>query len=362
VVGVAIAIAAPQRTPVRIRLGMSAAGLAIVLAVFGAGVLARGGLPLAQHLAGRVASVSVGTGTTRARIRVWVGTLHLVGNRPLTGYGPDTFGMVYPPFRVAYAPQTLIDKAHSEILQVAATQGLLGLAAYLWLLAGMGATFWRGRFRPGAAAAIGGVVAYQLWVQANFSWLPATMSYWIFLGAAVAIWTGELPLMPLHPPGLAGRHLPGLSRLPPPAGVGAAAIAGLALVAWSAVAALQAASGDSAYESGLLAESRGDLAGARQDLGEARSRAPRESQYAFEAGRVAIASGDLGPARWPAAREALGDAASLGTFYSAVYYDLAVADLNLGRRSEAIDALRHALELSPGDAASLSLLAQINAT
>ena len=347
VAGLVIAVAAPQRTRLRMRLGLAAAGLGIVLAVVAGGAIARGGLPLLPTLLQRVASIGVNAGSTSERLQVWGGTVRLVASRPLTGYGPDTFGIVYPVFRGAAGPGVIIDKAHSEVLQIAATQGVLGVAAYLWMLASLGLAFWRGRRQQGAAAALGGLVAYQLWAQANFSWVPAALPYWIFLALAVAIWAGEL-----RPASLA--------RVPRRVGLAAALVLGLGVLGGAASGVARAWSAEVHYQAALTAEARGDLNTARAALATARGLGPEQSAYALEAGRVAINWTALGQARWPAAREAFADAARLGTYYSAVYYDLALCDLQLGRRAEAIAALGQALELSPGDPASLALLQQIN--
>ena len=345
--GLIIVVAAPQRTRLRVRLGLAGAGLCVVLAIAAGGAVARGGLPLLPTLLQRVASIGVNSGSTHERLQVWGGTIRLVASRPVTGYGPDTFGMVYPTFRGAAGPGSIIDKAHSEILQIAATQGLLGVAAYLWMLAALGLAFWRGRRNQGAAAALGGLAGYQLWAQANFSWVPAAVSYWIFLALAVAIWGGELPAA-------------SLVRLPRRLGLAVALVLGLGMLGGAASGVARAWSAEVHYEVAIRAESYGDLNTARTALAQARSLGPEQSAYALEAGRVAMNWTALGDARWPAAREAFADAARLGTYYSLVYYDLALCDLHLGRRAEAITALGQALELSPGDPASLALLRQIN--
>lgn len=60
--------------------------------------------------------------------------------RPLLGWGPDTFVLPFRRFktdgflRVARDSFTESLSAHDEVLQIAATMGLLGLAAYAWIL------------------------------------------------------------------------------------------------------------------------------------------------------------------------------------------------------------------------------------
>ena len=345
--GLVIAVAAPQRTPLRVRLAISAAAVVLVIAVLAIGTIARGGLPLIASVLERAASIGVLEGSGLTRIHVWKDTVPLVADRPLTGYGPDSFGMVYPHFRTGdWAPGFTIDKAHSEVLQIAATQGLVGVASYLWIVAASTLAFWRGRRNHGAAAAFGGVVAYQLWAQVNFSWVPAALPYWLFLAAAVCIWAVELPEVRV-------------GRLPRLRAIAVAVPVGLALIGLGVISGGREWSADHDFQAALDAEARGDLGSARASLATARSLAPEESQYAFEAGRVDLRSNELGDARWHMANEAFSDAARLGTYYSAVYYDLALSDIQLGRRADAIAALHKALELNPGDPASVALLGQL---
>jgi cytochrome c-type biogenesis protein CcmH/NrfG len=63
-----------------------------------------------------------------------------------------------------------------------------------------------------------------------------------------------------------------------------------------------------------------------------------------------------------AANSSFSDAVRLGTGSTAAYYDLALTDLELGRREEAVAALHMVLAINPGDSAGLALLQQINAT
>ena len=91
------------------------------------------------------------------------------------------------------------------------------------------------------------------------------------------------------------------------------------------------------------------MAEARQ----ARALWPLESVYAVEVGNLAFERGD-----WVAARSAYRDAAELGTYNPAVYRNLALADRDLGLRSEGAAAARKAVELDRFDPANQALLAQ----
>lgn len=346
-VGLAIAIAAPQRTPLRRRLALSGGAAAAVLAVVAIGFVVRGGLPLLPSLLLRFGSISVTSGSGLTRLHVWADALRVIASRPATGFGPDSFGIVYPRFRTGdWAPGFVIDKVPSDILQVFATMGVLGVASYLWVLAAAALAFWRGRRNQGAAALFGGLVAYQLWLQANFSWFPAASMYWIFLAAATCAWVVNLREVRV-------------ARFHPLLGLGIGTPVAAALVTFGILSAATGWAADVHFQAGLDAEGRGNLRNARAELDQARSLNPHQSQYAFDAGRVDLESADLGEARWPAAQQALYEAAQLGTYYAAVYYDLALADIQLGRKADAISALNRALELRPGDPATLALLREL---
>ncbi|MFQ5594843.1 MAG: tetratricopeptide repeat protein [Anaerolineae bacterium] len=78
-------------------------------------------------------------GSIAARLTIWRAALKLIPHRPLLGYGPDTFGLVfqsvYPPQLVYYQGRGLyVDRAHNLVLDWAVSAGLLGLAAGLVLL------------------------------------------------------------------------------------------------------------------------------------------------------------------------------------------------------------------------------------
>src|SRR5262249_51890032 len=75
------------------------------------------------------------------RLGIWRDSLSVIVERPVTGWGPDTMGLVFGRHQTAdWVAGSNIDRAHSMPLDLAATQGVLGLAVCAWLLAvcGMG--------------------------------------------------------------------------------------------------------------------------------------------------------------------------------------------------------------------------------
>ena len=69
------------------------------------------------------------------RIFIWERAVKLVKNKPLFGYGPDTFGIVfmknYKKDILHVIGNEIIDKAHNEYLETAVTCGLVTLAFYI---------------------------------------------------------------------------------------------------------------------------------------------------------------------------------------------------------------------------------------
>jgi O-antigen ligase len=148
------------------------------------------GPPWVHALLTRATSLADPTqGSGATRLHIWADTLRVVAGRPWVGWGPDTFGLVFPRFQTGdWTPGSMIDKAHSDVLQVAATQGLVGVAAYLAIAAAFVVAFWRGRRGPGALAMLGAWLAYEVPLQLDFSWLPSAAPAWLLMGAAVAVW------------------------------------------------------------------------------------------------------------------------------------------------------------------------------
>ena len=141
----------------------------------------------------RIVSIAdLSTGTAADRLSIWKETLPLIAARPVLGYGPDTFGLVYPQFQTTNRNGTLFDKPHEEALGVLATEGVVGFIAYIWILFAFVRTFWKGRHRPGAVALFAGWVGYQVSMQVDFSYIPTSVPFWLFAAAAIVTWTPDL--------------------------------------------------------------------------------------------------------------------------------------------------------------------------
>lgn len=171
------------------------AALAVV-AVLGAAAV------VAAASTGSLSSLDAATGreegnqmSTEIRLLIWRDTARMILDRPLLGYGPDNYEGPFEPYisdglaaaiRGPDGEAGRVDRAHNDFLHTAATTGLLGLAAYLWVLV----SYFRNAYASGGwtlTALAGGVFAYVVQLQTAFPSLPSSVAFWGILGASVAV-------------------------------------------------------------------------------------------------------------------------------------------------------------------------------
>src|SRR5712692_1567427 len=254
----------------------------------------------------------------RSRLQLWPDALRMIAARPATGWGEDATGLVFGRYVSAdWAPGVTYDRTHSGILEAAATQGVLGLAAQGWVLLTLFRGIWRHRFSDSVGALGAACIGYTVWVLFNFDWAPATGAFWLLAGTA---WSGvraaetessTIPIAKAVRSRTTARSLVAL------------ALAGAAV--WFAAMP-------------VLAEiwnwqGRSDLA-VRVD--------PLQARYHWNLGTSLIASGD--------ARGGLAElqrAADLGETEPQVYVDLGDAELKRGDDSAARRDYQRALVIDP---------------
>jgi type II secretory pathway pseudopilin PulG len=133
--------------------------------------------------------------SSQFRVYVWRDTIPMILDSPLLGHGPDNFKEPFKPY-IGHDLETAIssesgvalgvDRAHNQLLQVAATTGLLGLAAYLWVFV----SYFRNAYRRGGwplIALCGGVLAYFLQLQTGIDAIDTSVVFWAILGVSVAL-------------------------------------------------------------------------------------------------------------------------------------------------------------------------------
>jgi O-antigen ligase len=255
----------------------------------------------------------------RLRLQLWPDALHMVAARPLFGWGEDATGLVFGRFLSAdWVPGVTFDRAHSGLLDIAATQGLVGLAALMWVLVVFFRGAWANRFArnvgPLAAAGIG----YSVWVLFNFDWAPATGAFWLLAGTA---WSG------VRAAETVGTEPVGTTRASAaPTSVRSLAAVALAVVAvWLGVLPILA---DAWFYKGRL-----DLAVAYD---------PLQARYHRVLGESLVGQGSL-----TKGVNELRMAGQLGETDPALYVELGDAERRVGKSSQAIGDYKRALEIDP---------------
>lgn len=175
----------------------------LALVLFLAAALALG---LSSYIEGKspLASLRIGTGgSIDTRILLWQASIEAIRERPLLGYGPDSFKLVFPSFRPqrwfsAVREVATPDKAHNEPLQTAVGGGLFGLMAYLWVMityfarnVKMVITSKVIRQRVLFAGFFAATLAYFLQLQSGFSIISVSPLFWLTLGFAESLGISE---------------------------------------------------------------------------------------------------------------------------------------------------------------------------
>ncbi|MCD6521656.1 O-antigen ligase family protein [Candidatus Calescamantes bacterium] len=78
-------------------------------------------------------------GTLGIRVKIWQGTWRMIKKRPIGGWGPGTFLIIYPNYRL---PEYFLnphavnatDHAHNELLEIWSETGIIGLVTFLLLV------------------------------------------------------------------------------------------------------------------------------------------------------------------------------------------------------------------------------------
>jgi putative inorganic carbon (HCO3(-)) transporter len=342
-VGVVIVLAVERRSLRRFALvAGGAAGVVAMIALAGT-LMGPGGPPILQSTSARLVSLldpTAGTGATR--LHIWKDTLDMIASRPIVGYGPDNFGLVFPRFQTGpWAGSQIIDEAHSELLQIGASQGLIGLGAFGWLCIAVLRMWWKGRQQVLAIGVLGACAGYLITNLVNFSVVPAALPFWLFLGAGTVV---------LRPDEV--ESTPAWMR--PRAHLLSSGVGLLALTLISVPALVLPYVGDSRTRQALSTFGAADSGQAAALIAQARAAQPQQALYAAVAGNVATAGAD-----WAAAREAYERAAELGSFDPSVFRQLAVADQHLGLEAEAVAAARRSVELGRFDPRNLAVLQEL---
>jgi O-antigen ligase len=244
------------------------------------------------------------------RLHLWGDGLHMIAARPFFGWGEDATGLAFGRFLSQdYASLVTFDRIHSGPLDVAAVQGVLGLAALAWVLAVVFLQAWRHRLERDVAGLAAALMGYTVWVAFNFDWAPATGMFWLLAGT---LWSAVQA--PPHSWGGGPRsRTEGRGRR----GQVGRTVAAVGLVLFAIVFAVMPVLADVWYLRG-----RSDLA-VKVD--------PLQAQYHWASGTVAE----------------LRRAAELGETEPGMYVQLGDQEAQLGHRAQAKRDYQRALEIDP---------------
>ncbi len=191
----------------RPKLSLSLLGGSLAVLIAASVVLASAGI-LGRSVTGLL---DFGPGTSVGqRIELWKSAVDMGVDKPIVGYGPDTYRVMFPSYQSAtfvdhFGPNQVANGPHNIFMNYLAGQGVIGLAAFLVVITyagfrGIGA--WR-RFRSLERRAsvgdeargnrflttgvIGSLVAYVGQASFNVQQVGLTFTFWVLLGILCVI-------------------------------------------------------------------------------------------------------------------------------------------------------------------------------
>lgn len=133
------------------------------------------------------------TGADDSRLMQWRAALEGFADRPLLGYGPENYNLVWSAHldpRIYRLDTDIYDRTHNQYLELLATGGVLGALTLLGIWLAIGVTLVRAyrddRLTPGSLAVLTGLqVAYATYLFFWFFDLNSTM-LWVLFGALIS--------------------------------------------------------------------------------------------------------------------------------------------------------------------------------
>jgi tetratricopeptide (TPR) repeat protein len=282
---------------------------------------------------------------------IYEAALQATRDRPLLGWGPDSFAAAYPNYRTgdpAGAPGNQPESsAHNWLLEASATTGILGALALLAAVVITTERLCRIGLRQAPAIAgplLLGLVAYWAHGLVSVGSISVDWFGWAGLGAAAAITTSAVPSGVHRRADLAGS---------------AVAIGASCLVALAGLMALDA--------SHLAASAQAALRSERFDAAAASASAAANRDSGRAAYWELLGLAYAGKQRWREAGDAFAEAAKRGPYIATHYANLArnrarqslAGDPTSGGPDAALNAARRAVAVDPNNWESESVLAEI---
>ncbi len=108
------------------------------------------------------------------RLNYWAGTLEIIRTHPFAGVGPGNFNL----------PQARF--AHNSYLQLWAETGILGIAAFLWLVASVFKAGWKNRAQNSPLLAAGAAFLVHNLLDFSFFLPEVSLIWWVILGLLIS--------------------------------------------------------------------------------------------------------------------------------------------------------------------------------
>jgi O-antigen ligase len=128
--------------------------------------------------------------TPEDRRRIWVKVFLGAVKRPIIGYGVANvdyaFEAVDWPYPVNQGQDVYVDKAHSHLLEILATTGVIGLGVYLWLLVSVGRKLYKNKAKLWQMTLLIVLGLYVFYTQINVISIAQEVLFWLVLGVVAA--------------------------------------------------------------------------------------------------------------------------------------------------------------------------------
>ena len=126
-------------------------------------------------------------GSFNVRLQYWKAAVDMIKDRPLLGFGPGTFGSIYPRYKLPDAEETQL--AHNNYIQVWVESGVFAFLAYMWLVFGFLWLVFHNRKKSGENQVLRmglslGIIAFLIHSIVDFNlYVPGIATFfWIFMG------------------------------------------------------------------------------------------------------------------------------------------------------------------------------------
>jgi len=291
------------------------------------------------------------------RLLIWTSAWQMGLESPLLGKGWGLFENFYPFYQgglLLHFPnirglRTHANNAHNEILEIFSQLGVIGLGVYFWLAAVLCAALFR-YYRssgpeerywtaPFAAALLGMLADNMLNVSLHFA-VPAMLFWWL-LGALSRK--------------LSGPAETGAPWARPALGAAAAVLLLLFCAAGAKYWSSQFMR-EMYYFRGFKAMRVNDFSGAAAGLKKAYDSHGREVNNNYEMANAYVRTGDLSAAKW-----AYGEALKSNAGYDEIYFNMSIVEKRLGETEAALAHLKVSAFINPLSATTYNALAELYA-